>query len=99
LSQLQIHPDAQLELIAQVAFYEEAEPGLGEEFLDEVEAVVRRIQRMPGSGGLSAHGTRSLPTKRFPFVVVHLETAEQTVVVAVSHMRRKPSYWRARASK
>jgi toxin ParE1/3/4 len=90
------HDEARVELIEQVAHYEAARAGLGEIFSAEIEAVVNRVGRNPGTGLPYKHGTRRAFPKKFPFSVVYLVRSAEIVILAIAHFRRRPGYWRSR---
>jgi hypothetical protein len=78
--------------------YNEARPGLGDAFLDLVnDALEQATLPSPGvtvPGVRRANVRRLLMTPQFPYAVVLLTDAR--VVIAVAHLRRRPSYWRKR---
>jgi len=88
--------EAREELLAAVDYYDSASPGLGEEFLADVEDAVSRIRSFPGHGSPSMGGTRRVILRRFPFDVVYLEDEGGGVIIAVAHQRRSPRYWENR---
>jgi plasmid stabilization system protein ParE len=91
------HPEAETELFAAAAFYDAQAPGLGLEFLLEVERVAARTVEAPAVGAPYVAGTRRLLARRFPYAVVYRVRGEQVVeIVAVAHYRRRPGYWRRR---
>lgn len=91
-------PEAAAEMSEAAAFYERRRPGLGERFLDLVEATVRRIEDAPLAGSpWPAKRTRVVDAHRwmlpgFPFAVVYV-TMPEVVVVAIAHTKRRPGYW------
>jgi plasmid stabilization system protein ParE len=87
---------AREEFLAAAAYYEAASPGLGAEFIDDVESAVNRLATFPDHGSLYVAGTRRLVLRRFPFDVVYLNSQNQVVIVAIAHQRRSPYYWRDR---
>ena len=88
-------PRARREQYDAADFYERARPGLGREFLDDVQRAVDHLARMP-EGGSRVHGrTRRLPLSRFPFWLLYRAYAERNVIAAVAHQRRRPGYWRS----
>lgn len=93
-----VEPPAEQELLAAADWYEEQRPGLGVDFLAQVDlAIVRVVEGdhgtpVPGAGP----SARRIPVARFPFWVVFMEQDEHAVVVAFAHERRKPGYWRTR---
>lgn len=89
--------DAAAEEMTEAAmWYEEKAPGLGADFLTEVQLATDRIASFPQAGALADEQTRRLMVRRFPFGILCRVEAERIVVVAVMHLRRKPGYWRGR---
>ena len=62
-------------------------------FAQEVDAAVSRIAETPIRYPLAEHGTRRIVLQRFPYNVFYRVGAEETVVVAVAHQKRRPGYW------
>lgn len=77
--------------------YEQDREGLGEEFIDEVEAVFRRIGAMPEMHRVVSDGIRRAGLRRFPYSVLYRVEPAQVVVLAVFHASRDPGVWRSRA--
>lgn len=82
-------------------WYEGRREGLGIEFFDAVDATIRQIVDFPRLGVSVPRVPRDLPVRRlavrrFPYHVVYLTTAEGVRVLAVTHDRRKPGYWKGR---
>lgn len=90
------HPLADAELSDAVAFYESAAPGLGEDFLQEVERLLAVLDVYPEVGGERVAGVRTLSMRRFPYSLVYEVRSDQSIVLAVAHNRRQPSYWAGR---
>jgi plasmid stabilization system protein ParE len=85
------------EFSAAVRWYEEQRPGLGGEFFDAVIHATSLIQAQPEIGTPSADGrTRRVLVQRFPYQVVYRFTADEIVIVAIAHLKRRPGYWRKR---
>jgi toxin ParE1/3/4 len=89
-------PAAREEFLAAAEYYEAASPGLGAEFVEDVERAVKRLATFSKHGSPYVADTRRLFLRRFPFDIVYLEVETKLVVVAVAHQRRKPFYWRDR---
>jgi len=75
---------------------ESQSPGLGNDFIAEVERSVDEISRHPELGASYFEDTRRIFVRRFPFRVVYQERTERILIFAVAHQRRKPGYWRDR---
>jgi toxin ParE1/3/4 len=90
------HSEARLEFLDIVAYYEEAQAGLGERFRLAVEATVELALSMPHAGSPYQHGTRRVFPKNFPFSVVYLVGKDEIIIFAVAHFKRRPGYWKNR---
>jgi hypothetical protein len=102
--QVVLHPEADAEAQAAALWYDERRPGLGDEFLAEVSAVLQRIEgaphsfpRWPGVGG-TAKPVRKAMLHRFPYLVAFEVHADHVLVLAIAHGKRRPLYWVARAT-
>jgi plasmid stabilization system protein ParE len=72
-------------------WYEEREPGLGEEFLTEVESSVQSLARDALLYRVRFQDVRRAPVRRFKYYGVYYMVVEREVwVVAVYHGRRHP---------
>lgn len=90
------HRLAARELVDSALFYDQRQIGLGEAFLREVESVVDFVRTHPEAGRPGVHGTRSHPTKRFPFRIVYDIGPDRIWIVAMAHLSRRPDYWAER---
>jgi plasmid stabilization system protein ParE len=84
---------ANKELDDAVAWYNEQADGLGKDFLDELDRVVRRAVAFPLSCPEIAPGLRRCLLARFPYGLIYGLEDDMIVVVAVAHLHRKPRYW------
>ena len=91
------HTDAAEEMRAAAAYYEAREQGLGEQFLDEVEEGLQRIQQFPRLWPLYEGEYRRYLLKRFPFGLMYRIDPEQIFIMAVAHLHRRPGYRKSRA--
>jgi hypothetical protein len=90
---LAIHPEADQELEAAAVWYEERQSGLGDDFLDEFERALRRIQADPERWRLFQGTNRKLNLDRFPYAIVYSLRADDIYIKAVMHLHRRPFYW------
>lgn len=87
---------AEAELQGIVERYEDLKSGLGLRFLDAVNKKTDEILESPRRWRLFG-GSRRVLLARFPYGIVYREISEEEVeVVAVAHLKRRPTYWRAR---
>ena len=90
------HPEAEAELVAAAQFYDSHSPGLGVDFIAEVERAARAVATYPRIGRQFSKRLRRLVIFRFPFGLLYEIGVEQVRVVAVAHVRRRPGYWHHR---
>jgi toxin ParE1/3/4 len=91
------HPEAEAELRAAVAYYEQQRTRLGRDLWAEVERAIGRIQQQPQL--FPQHnelGMRKYVIRRFPYTIFYLELDESIWIAAVAHQRRRPGYWASR---
>lgn len=94
-----IHSEASKELDGAIHYYETQKPGLGLDFLAEIERIIDRIQQNPNIGAIyKLTDLRRYPAQRFPFLVFYSDQQEFIWIVAIAHSRRKPRYWQERMS-
>jgi hypothetical protein len=96
---VRFHSAARAEAEAAARWYDEREPGLGGDFVTEVERVVDEIVRSPETWPRCPEDPRArrLVLSRFPFSVVYVITPQHDVVIAaVAHTKRRPGYWTER---
>ncbi len=89
-------PEARVELNQAVDYYENCEAGLGLEFLEEVYATIQRIIEFPTAWSHLSQRTRRCLTDRFPFAVIYQAKQDRILIVAITHLARKPGYWKDR---
>ena len=90
------HPLATSELTDAAVFYEGQAPGLGGDFLDEIERLVTLLSLYPDLGRQHAEDLRSMPARRFPYTVIYQVIGGRPFVLAIAHQRRQPRYWAGR---
>ncbi|MDH4162835.1 MAG: type II toxin-antitoxin system RelE/ParE family toxin [Nitrospirota bacterium] len=84
---------ARQELDDAVVWYDKQADGLGTEFLDELDRVIRRIVIYPFSAMQIEPGLRRGLLARFPYGLIFGMDGDTIVVVAVAHLHREPRYW------
>jgi len=87
---------AQKELDDSFLWYDSQLVGLGNEFLDEIDIAVRRIQAYPESCELIEDGLRRCLINRFPYGIIYGIDEDKIIIVAIAHLHRKPQYWHER---
>ncbi len=91
-------PEARIEFLNAVDYYESCSEGLGLEFSNDINATIQRIISYPYAWSEFSKNTRRCLTKRFPFGVIYqfLENKNEILVIAVMQLNRKPGYWKNR---
>jgi plasmid stabilization system protein ParE len=98
-SRIRFHVAARAEPEASIRWYDERVPGLGHDFLTEVERCVAEIAEHPTGWPVDPRDPRArrIVMSRFPYSVVYVALpGGDLVIVAVAHAKRRPGYWQAR---
>lgn len=92
-----LHPEAAEEHKKQVAYYEEAQAGLGRRYHDEFIAAVSIASDAPHRFPVVLEqDIRCTHLKVFHFDIVYREVDGLVQVLAIAHHRRQPGYWTGR---
>ena len=94
--EVRLRPEAELDLADAALWYEEQQPQLGHNFLDQVLSLLSTIAETPLIYPLVHRNTRRAVTRRFPFGVYYRVETTAVVVVAVMHGSRNPLRWKSR---
>ena len=89
-------PEAEDDIAAAHAHYEERRMGLGDEFTQALRDVVDRLRTLPHTYGVVWRDIRAAPLKRFPYVVFYRARENAVLIIAVQHGRRSYRVWRRR---
>jgi len=92
-------PEAEQEMYEAAKFYESQAPGLGVEFISEIERAIQAVQEAPTRWPIIEGTLRRRLLRRFPFSLLYQIEAANIVIIAVSHVHRKPYYWKKRLEK
>ena len=94
---VEYHPFVEGELREIQQYYESRSPGLGTQFIDELERQVLALAATPERWMVVAAGVRRCLMRRFPYVIYfrHVD-AEKLRITIVKHQRRYPQYGRER---
>jgi ParE toxin of type II toxin-antitoxin system, parDE len=71
-------------------WYESQLKNLGEEFLDELNAVLEKLKTNPQYFGYSFDEFRDARLKRFPYLIVYKIERNKVYINSIKHIRRKP---------
>jgi len=94
-----IHPEAEEERDRAAADYADVDEELGADFRDALRASISALRHTPAVGTalkVGKHHIRRARLRRFPFSLVFVELDTEYLVLAVSHVRQRPLYWKKR---
>lgn len=92
-SRLALSPAALDDLRAAADWYDTRRPGLGDEFVGQVELCFSRIEQRPRFFPEGSDGVRTALLRRFPYAVLFRIGGERIEVLAVWHWHRAPWGW------
>jgi len=96
MKSFQFHPAALEEADNAALFYKDQQPGLEKRFLEALEDAIYRIRRNPLLYRKIDGEIRKCRLLRFPYGVIYRFRNDRIEIIAVMHLRRKPSYWKHR---
>jgi plasmid stabilization system protein ParE len=80
-------------------WYERRGTDSGDEFVEETDRAIARIQQHPYRWPVCFGRFRRVRLRRFPYsLYYHVVDSSRALVLAVAHARRRPGYWRRRLS-
>jgi hypothetical protein len=91
-----LHKLAKNELLESRDYYDKIIFGLGEHFIDEYEASLIKIKANPTMYPKTIIEIRKCNLKKFPFSIYFDINNNIIRVLAVSHQKREPYYWKSR---
>jgi plasmid stabilization system protein ParE len=93
---LRVHSQAQDEINEAFEWYFKRSHEAADAFLGEIGKSLNRIVSGPRRFPLFTKSTRRLVLHGFPYTVIFREKDETILVIAVSHAKRRPGYWKMR---
>jgi toxin ParE2 len=90
------HPHAEKELEEIENHYESIRESLGDRFRDEIEATTSRMLQFPNGCQPLSRLVRRCRLNGFPYGIVYRVKPNEIRLLAVTHDRRRPNYWKYR---
>jgi plasmid stabilization system protein ParE len=84
---------AEEEMINAAQYYESQAKGLGVDFLDKIDSALREIGENPERWPVIGHSIRRRLVHRFPYGLLYRIEKEGVLVLAITHLHRRPNYW------
>ncbi len=92
----EFHPEARIEYLEAVRYYEERQAGLGARFALEIEATIQRVVEAPQRWHPIEGEIRRCLAHIFPYGVLYSVKPDRILLLAIMHLSREPGYWRNR---
>lgn len=93
-----LRPEAEADALEAYRWYSEQLPGLGEEFLAEIDRALETIRANPEAHPKLHREFRRVLTRRFPYALFYAVRGDRIVVFAILHTARDPALWKKRGS-
>ncbi|WP_020472956.1 type II toxin-antitoxin system RelE/ParE family toxin [Zavarzinella formosa] len=90
------HSEADAELAEAADYLDAQAAGLGREFRLAFEESLSRILENPFLYAIEIDDVRACPLRRFSHTIFYANLENAVWIVAISHHRRRPGYWRQR---
>ena len=95
----EFHPEAEVDFIETVLYYETQAPGLGGRFAAEVEHAIEQLLMHPKIGASDKEGFRKWVLDTFPYNLRYTESDELVYILVVESQNRNPGYWKSRVAR
>ena len=92
----EFHPEAEVDLVETILYYESQAPGLGERFATEVRHAIEQLLKHPKIGAPDEAGFRKWLIGTFPYNLRYTESDDSVNILVVESRHRKPGYWKSR---
>lgn len=91
------HPEALIEFNESADWYESRQVGLGQKYVDEVDAAIKKILSAPKRPECVYRDVRLRSVDGFPYQIYYRVLEPNIVeVISVFHVRQNPAIWQAR---
>ena len=90
------HPEAEAEFLAALLYYNADNEQAGKRFALEVAAALQLVVAFPEAWPILEDGIRRCLVSRFPYALIYRIEAAGIYIHAVTHLSRRPGYWKHR---
>ncbi len=84
---------AEVEMLDAAKYYELQATGLGDDFLDKIDAAIQDIGANPERWPIVRANVRRRLVHRFPYALLYRVDPNEIVIQATMHLHRRPDYW------
>ena len=93
------HPEAEVDLIETILYYETQALGLGARFAAEVQRAIEQLLMHPKIGASDKEGFRKWVLDTFPYNLRYTESNDLVYILVVESQVRRPNYWKHRVAR
>ncbi|WP_428308607.1 type II toxin-antitoxin system RelE/ParE family toxin [Lacipirellula sp.] len=93
---IRFHSEATAELEEALAWYAVRSPDAERKFAFAIDATLTQLAAAPERFAEVLPEVRGITVEKFPYQIVYRLVGETAVVLAVSHAKRRPGYWKRR---
>ncbi len=87
---------AEVELEEAIEYYNYQLPFLAHQFYNEISRGINRIIQYPEAWSRTNNKIRRYLVKQFPYAIYYVYEGDEIIVVAISHLHRKPESFKNR---
>lgn len=98
MKRVSFHPQADVEVLEAVQYYETQSVGLGFSLVSEIKQALEQLTSNPEAYQRIGRRVRRKPLWRFPYNLIYAIYLDRIRIVAFAHQKRRPYYWRKRLS-
>ena len=95
----EFHPEAEVDLIEAILYYETQALGLGGRFAGEVQHAIEELLNHPKIGAVDEEGFRKWVLDTFPYNLRYTESDDLVYILVVESQHRAPGYWKSRIAR
>jgi len=96
VTSFRLHTGAWGDLFESARHYDREVKGLGEDFIDQVTMLLRRLTQFPRLGTPVSRKVRVARVRRFPYDIIYTVEPDHIFVLAIGHQHRRPGWWKKR---
>jgi plasmid stabilization system protein ParE len=96
MPKLIFHPDIRNDIQDSYDWYQNQSLGLGDLFLNELEAAFMAIKELPKAWPIFETNFRRYILDKFPYSVIYSPRESSIYILVIMHNSRKPGYWKDR---
>jgi toxin ParE1/3/4 len=89
-------PEAELDLVEAIRWYDERDQELGDDLLRRVSQCIASVERNPLLFPIVHRQMRRALVRRFPFQILYEIESEEIIIYAIYHSARDPEAWKQR---